>query len=284
MKKKASKFITIFLILALLAGLSLLLYPSVSDYWNSLHQSRAIASYVMEVAEIDDSTYEQLWVSAQAYNQTLVGKTSRYQITEEERLEYQKMLDVTGNGIIGYIEIPAIECVLPIYHGTNEAVLQIALGHIEGTSLPVGGESTHCAISGHRGLPSAKLFSDLDKLVIGDNFIISVLDETLTYEVDQIRIVLPNELDGLKIEEEKDYFTLITCTPYGINTHRILVRGHRVENQAEEKIVRVMADAIQIEPLLVAPVIAIPMLLILLILLLLPKRPQKNGGNFDEIV
>ncbi|NLD88291.1 MAG: class C sortase [Clostridiales bacterium] len=282
MKKKASNFITIFLFVALFAGLSLLLYPSVSDYWNSFRQSRAVASYAETVAEIDDDTYEQLWADAQAYNQTLSGKIGRYYLSDEEREEYQSLLNVSGSGIIGYIEIPAIQCSMPIYHGTDEAVLQVAIGHIDWTSLPVGGEGTHCAISGHRGLPSAKLFSDLDKMVVGDDFIIRVLDEILTYEVDQIRIVLPNETDDLMIEEGKDYFTLVTCTPYGINTHRLLVRGHRVENQAEAQTVRVTADAIQIEPLIVAPVLAAPMLLILLIILLLPKRSKKHGGDSDE--
>lgn len=282
MKKKASKWITLFLFLLLLAGLSLLLYPTVSDYWNSLHQSRAIASYAEKVAEIDDDRYEQFWADAQAYNKTLLGKTGRYHLTDEERMEYEKLLNVSGNGIIGYIEIPDIECSLPIYQGIDESILQIAVGHIEWTSLPVGGENTHCVISGHRGLPSAKLFSDLDKMVIGDSFVIRVLDEVLTYEVDQIRIVLPSQLDELKIEKGKDYFTLLTCTPYGINTHRLLVRGHRIENELEAQQVRVTADAIQIEPLLVAPVVAIPMLLILLIILLLPKQPRKRGGDTDE--
>lgn len=283
MKKKANKFINMTLVLILLAGLSLLLYPTVSDYWNSFHQSRAIASYAEQVAEIDMADYERLWAEAQEYNQTLVGKSGRYQMTDEERETYESLLDVSGTGIIGYIEIPAINCSLPIYHGTDEGVLQIAIGHIEGTSLPVGGESTHCVISGHRGLPRAKLFSDLDKLVVGDDFMLCVLDETLTYEVDQIRIVLPDELNDLEIVEGKDYCTLVTCTPYGINSHRLLVRGHRVENRANAGSVRVTADAMQIEPLLVAPVVAIPMLLLLLILLLLPRRRKKDkGGDTNE--
>ena len=275
MKKKTSNLITIFLFLVLFAGLSLLLYPTVSDYWNSFHQSRAIASYAEQVAEMDNDTYEQLWAEAQAYNTSLLEKPSRYQMTDEEREEYESLLNVSGNGIIGYIEIPAINCALPIYHGTDDAVLQIAVGHIEGTSLPVGGESTHCVLSGHRGLPSAKLFSDLDKLAEGDIFLIRILGETLTYEVDQTRIVLPHEIQDLEIEEGKDYCTLVTCTPYGINSHRLLVRGHRIENQEEAQSVRVTADAMQIEPLLVAPAVAIPILLFLLIILLLPKRQKK---------
>ena len=266
---------TILLILMFFIGLSLLLYPTVSDYWNSLHQSRAIASYAEAVADLDDNTYEQLWADAKRYNKTLVDKSDRYRMTEEEREEYESLLNVSGNGIIGYVEIPSIGCSLPIYHGTEESVLQIAVGHIEGTSLPVGGKSTHCAISGHRGLPSAKLFTDLDKLVEGDTFLLRVLDETLTYEVDRILIVEPNQLGALNIEKGEDYCTLITCTPYGINTHRLLVRGHRVENQDEANAIRVTADAMQIEPIIVAPLVAAPMLLILLIVLLVRTR-KKN--------
>ena len=274
MKKR--DFSTVILILVFLVGLSLLLYPSVSDYWNSFHQSRAIATYAEQVANIDNDIYAQLWEDARAYNQTLVGKQNRFQISEEERETYESLLNVGGNGIIGYIEIAKIGCSLPIYHGTDEAVLQIAIGHIEGTSLPTGGESTHCVVSGHRGLPSARLFTDLDKLIPGDTFVLRVLDETLTYEVDQILIVEPQELDALAIEEGKDYCTLVTCTPYGINTHRLLVRGHRVANAEEAVQIRVTADAIQIEPVLVAPLVAAPMLLILLVGLLLSTRKKRR--------
>ena len=274
MKKR--DFSTVILILVFLVGLSLLLYPSVSDYWNSFHQSRAIASYAEQVANIDNDIYAQLWEDARAYNQTLVGKENRFQITDEERETYESLLNVGGNGIIGYIEIAKIGCSLPIYHGTDEGVLQIAVGHIEGTSLPTGGESTHCVVSGHRGLPSAKLFTDLDKLIPGDTFVLRVLDETLTYEVDQILIVEPQELAALEIEEGRDYCTLVTCTPYGINTHRLLVRGHRVANAEEAVQIRVTADAIQIEPVLVAPLVAVPMLLILLAALLVSTRKKRR--------
>ena len=274
MKKR--DFSTVILILVFLVGLSLLLYPSVSDYWNSFHQSRAIATYAEQVANIDNDRYAQLWEDARAYNQTLIGKENRFQISEVERETYESLLNVGGNGIIGYIEIAKIGCSLPIYHGTDEGVLQIAVGHIEGTSLPTGGESTHCVVSGHRGLPSARLFTDLDKLIPGDNFIMRVLDETLTYEVDQILIVEPQELDALAIEEGKDYCTLVTCTPYGINTHRLLVRGHRVANAEEAVQIRVTADAIQIEPVLVAPLVAVPMLLILLVGLLVSTRKKRR--------
>lgn len=274
MKKGA--FSTIILILVFLAGLSLLLYPTVSDYWNSLHQSRAITQYAEQVAELDNDVYEQLWADAHSYNQTLLDKADRYEMTDEERAEYEGLLNVSGNGIIGYIEIPQISCSLPIYHGTEESVLQIAVGHIEGTSLPVGGAGTHAVLSGHRGLPSAKLFTDLDKLVTGDTFVLRILDETLTYEVDQILIVEPYEMNALEIEEGKDYCTLVTCTPYGINTHRLLVRGHRVDNVEEAKTIRVTADAMQIEPVIVAPLVAVPMLLLLLIGLLVSTRKKKR--------
>lgn len=275
--KKKSSFVTAILIAALLAGALLLLYPTVSDYWNSFHQSRAIASYAEQVADLDDTTYDQIWADARAYNETLDNSTSRFVMTEEQKKIYEALLNIADNGVMGYIEIPKIKCNLPIYHGTDEAVLQIAIGHVQGSSLPAGGESTHCVLSGHRGLPSAKLFSDLDQLTEGDVFLLRVLDETLTYEVDQIRTVLPDELDDLAIEEGKEYCTLVTCTLYGINSHRLLVRGHRVENQASASTIRVTADAMQIEPLLIAPLVAVPMLLVLLVMVLIPHRTKKKG-------
>ena len=275
--KKKSSFVTAILIAALLAGALLLLYPTVSDYWNSFHQSRAIASYAEQVADLDDNTYDQIWADARAYNETLDNSTSRFVMTEEQKKIYEALLNIADNGVMGYIEIPKIKCNLPIYHGTDEAVLQIAIGHVQGSSLPAGGESTHCVLSGHRGLPSAKLFSDLDQLTEGDVFLLRVLDETLTYEVDQIRTVLPDELDDLAIEEGKEYCALVTCTPYGINSHRLLVRGHRVENQASASTIRVTADAMQIEPLLIAPLVAVPMLLVLLVMVLIPHRTKKKG-------
>ena len=283
MKKKGNHLITILLVLIFLLGLSLLLYPAVSDYWNSKHQTRAIAVYSEEVSGLDEDQYQALWEAAAAYNASLLERDNAYLLTEEQKAAYEQLLNVSGLGIMGYIEIPSIDCSLPIYHGTEESVLQIAIGHLEWTSLPVGGESTHCVLSGHRGLPSAKLFTNLDKLQEGDVFLLRVLDEVLTYEVDQILIVEPQETGALRIVEGEDYCTLVTCTPYGINTHRLLVRGHRIENAPEARLVRVTADAVQIEPLLVAPIVALPMLLLLLILLLLPKRPKNdNGGYADE--
>lgn len=273
---KKGRFSTLVLILVFLTGLSLLLYPTVSDWWNSYHQSKTIAQYAEAVSNLDSGTYEKLWSDADSYNKSLLHKASRYEMTAQERAEYESLLNVSGNGIIGYIEIPIINCSLPIYHGTDEAVLQVAVGHIEGTSLPVGGVGTHCVLSGHRGLPSAKLFTNLDKLASGDEFMLQILDETLTYEVDQILIVEPHEMDSLVIEQDKDYCTLVTCTPYGINTHRLLVRGHRVENSDEAHAVRVTADALQIEPIIVAPFVAVPMLLILMIALIVGTRRKKR--------
>lgn len=258
---------TIILILVFLTGLSLLLYPTVSNWWNSLHQSRAISDYARDVKTLDNEAYEGLLSDARAYNKRLAARNDRFTLSEEDVEEYNSLLDISGTGIMGYIEIPEIKVSLPIYHGTSDAVLSIAIGHIEGSSLPVGGEGSHCVLSGHRGLPSAKLFSNLNKLSEGDTFLLCTLDETLTYEVDQIRIVEPQEVTGLAIEEGKDYCTLVTCTPYGINTHRLLVRGHRIENTPEAQAVRVTSDALQIDPMLVAPVVGLPIILLLLLLI-----------------
>lgn len=282
MKKKANIWINGMLVLVLLAGLSLLLYPSLSEYWNSFHQTQAIADYNDQVSALDEADYTALWQAAQAYNQALAGQGNQHTLTDAQKQEYESLLNVAGTGMMGYIEIPSIDCSLPIYHGTDEAVLQVAAGHLDWSSLPVGGESTHCVLSGHRGLPSARLFTDLDKLQEGDVFLLRILNEVLTYQVDQIRIVEPQQTEDLQIVEGQDYCTLVTCTPYGINSHRLLVRGHRVENAAEAKNVQVTADAVQIEPLIVAPIVAIPFLLVLLILLLLPKQPHnQHGGDTD---
>ena len=215
----------------------------------------------------------------------MAERRNTYTLSDEQMREYESLLDLSGLGIMGYIEIPEIDCSLPVYHGTEESVLQIAVGHIEWTSLPVGGEGTHCVLSGHRGLPSAKLFTNLDKLEPGDVFLLRILDEVLTYEVDQILIVEPQDTSALQIVKGKDYCTLMTCTPYGVNTHRLLVRGHRIDNIEQAHSVRVTADAVQIEPTLVAPIVAIPILLLLLIALLLPKRQKhKYRGDADEDV
>ena len=282
MKRKANHITTIVLVLILLVGLSLLLYPSVSDYWNSFHSSRAISAYAEDVANLDEAQYEEKWSAARAYNRALAERSTNFALSDAQKEEYEKLLDISGVGIMGYLEIPELNMSLPIYHGTEESVLQIAAGHLEWSSLPVGGESSHCVISGHRGLPSAKLFTDLDKLQEGDVFVLRVLDEVLTYEVDQIRVVEPSQVSDLEIVEGSDLCTLVTCTPYGINTHRLLVRGHRIENIQESQTIRVTSDAMQIEPLIVAPIVATPVLLLLLVLLLLPKRKDPSRGGKEN--
>ncbi len=274
-RKKSGVVSTVLLIIILLVSLSLLLYPTVSNWWNSFHQSQGIASYNEATDELDEAARQEMWDAAAAYNEKLAQSGVNWFMSEEEEEEYQELLDVTGTGIMSYIEIPVIDVMLPIYHGTDDSVLQIAAGHLSGSSLPVGGESTHCIISGHRGLPSAILFSDLDELVEGDIFILHTLGETLTYEVDQIRIVEPDELDELEIIEGEDLCTLVTCTPYGVNSHRLLVRGHRVENRTENL---VSMDATQIKTIYVAGVIAAILLFLLLILLLITTR-RKRGGR-----
>ena len=275
--KKKGNFLNILLVLVFLVGLSLLLYPSVSDYWNSFHQTRAIATYSEEVANLENEQYDEIWEAAQQYNRSLTERGNAYVLSEEQKEAYEELLDVSGLGVMGYIEIPEIDVSLPVYHGTEESVLQIAVGHLEWSSLPVGGESTHCVLSGHRGLPSAKLFTNLDRLTEGDIFLLRVLDEVLTYEVDQTLIVEPQDTASLQIEEGKDYCTLVTCTPYSVNTHRLLVRGHRIENQANATSIRVTADAMQIEPVIVAPIVAAPLLLCLMLWVLLrdPKKKKR---------
>ena len=270
---------TIILLVVLLVGLSLLLYPTFSDWWNSMHQSRAVTTYVEQVANIDKDEYDHLWNEAWEYNASLTERMNSFILSEEQKAQYNEILNIGNTGIMGYVEIPIIGVTLPIYHGTDEAVLQVAVGHLEWTSLPVGGESSHCVVSGHRGLPSAKLFTNLDKLTVGDTFMFRVLDEVLTYEVDQILIVEPDDTAALMVEQGKDLCTLVTCTPYGVNSHRLLVRGHRVETQEEAAVVRVTADAVQIEPIIVAPIVALPMLLVLLIILMIPKSDKRR---YDE--
>lgn len=268
----------ILLCLILGVGISLLLYPTFSDYWNARHQSKAVDGYVEAVKKLDKKSYKKTWKRAREYNKRLfeAGRTTEglSTLSDAQRKEYESQLNVSGTGVMAYVEIPTINCRLPVYHGTEDEVLQTSVGHIEGSSLPVGGKNTHCVLSGHRGLPSARLFTDLDKLTVGDRFMIHTLNKTLTYEVDQILIVLPEETDALRIQEGKDLCTLITCTPYGINTHRLLVRGHRVPNSSSAQ---VTADAVQIEPITIAPIFAVPLLLVLLIgMLVRTKRNKKH--------
>lgn len=240
MKKKHIS--TIIIALIFLAGLGFLLYPTVSNLWNRAHQSRAIATYTKQVEKLDGSQNKEMLKAARKYNKSLLKKSDHWKLSKKDKKKYESLLDVSGTGIMGYIEVPKIDCSLPIYHGTDEGALQIAIGHLEGSSLPVGGKSTHCVLSGHRGLPSARLFTDLDQMEEGDVFVLNVLGRKLAYEVDQIKVVLPDEMSDLEIVQGKDLCTLVTCTPYGINTHRLLVRGHRTK-YIEETVVRVQKEA-----------------------------------------
>lgn len=271
---------TIALVIAFVAGLCLAAYPEVSDWWNSFNQSHAIAGYESASASMDEEDVSEMLEGARRYNADLLGFANRYFPTEHEHERYLDALNVTEDGIMCYVEIPSIRVSLPVYHGVDASVLQVAIGHIEGTSLPVGGPSTHCVISGHRGLPSAELFSDIDQLREGDTFMLQTLGETLTYEVDQIRIVEPDELDDIDIEEGQDLCTLVTCTPYGVNTHRLLVRGHRVANDPDAP--RVMADARQIDPAYVAPFVAVP-IIVGLIVAMVVRRRRKDAASGSAV-
>lgn len=275
-KKSSGKFSSAALMLIFVVGFSLILYPTVSDYWNSLHQSKAIATYSESVSKLDENEYKEILQQARWFNEYVKNNCVGGSLNEEQLKIYNEILDVSGTGVMGYIDIPSIDVSLPIYHTVDEDVLQIAVGHIEWSSLPIGGEGTHCVLSGHRGLPSAKLFTNLDKLDEGDTFMLHVLNETLTYEVDQILIVEPKDVKSLGIYDDEDFCTLVTCTPYGVNSHRMLVRGHRVENTKETPTVNIVSEAAQIEPLLVAPVIAIPILLGLLIFVMIKYRKKRK--------
>jgi len=262
--------------------MGILLYPSVSDWWNSMHATQAIAGYSEAVEQLSGQEKEAILNEARAYNESLANGVN-FNLTDDQFEEYTRILDITGTGIMGYLQIPVIGVNLPTYHTVDEAVLQIAMGHVPGSSLPVGGERTHCVMSGHRGLPSAKLLSDLDKVCEGDIFTFTVLDQTVTYMVDQIRIVLPEETDDLAIVDGEDYFTLVTCTPYGINTHRILVRGRRIENIAGEIVA--VAEAVRIPTYIVIPAIGVPLLFISLALMLLYykiRKPKKSTAEMLE--
>lgn len=265
--------VTIILVGLMFIGVGLIIYPSVSDYWNSFTQSRVIMSYADSISEMDSDEYERIMSSARQYNEELKAKESRWNMTEEEWSRYMSELNVDGAGSMGYITIPKIDIMLPINHSTEEKVLQSAIGHIEGTSLPVGGEGTHCVLSGHRGLPTARLFTDLDKLKEGDTFTLTIMNEMLTYQIDQIRIVEPTDYSLLQFEEGADYCTLLTCTPYGINTQRLLVRGKRIANPNGEA--KVVADAIQVEATYVAPFIAVPIIFVLLLWMVIAARARR---------
>ena len=283
-KGKGSSVSTIILLVILLVGVGILLYPSVSDWWNSMHATQAIAGYVTAVEDLSAQEREDAIKAAQAYNTKLLNGVD-FDLTEEEYAEYEALLDIGGTGIMGYVQISAIGVNLPIYHSVDESVLQIAVGHIPGSSLPVGGERTHSVLSGHRGLPSAKLFSDLDRMVEGDTFTLNVMGQTTTYMVDQIRIVLPEEVDELAIKPGRDYCTLVTCTPYGVNSHRMLVRGKRIENIAGEVVV--VAEAVRIPNYVVIPAVGIPLLFLTLTIMLIVSgftgRKKTKKEILDEL-
>ena len=279
MKKRKPDFSNLILVLIFLIGLSVLLYPTVSDWWNSRVQSRAIVDYEAMLKDLAPEDYTQVFADADDYNHRL--RQIAFPLMYYDQVTgYEETLNVTGNGIMGYITIDKIKVELPIYHGTSESVLNIACGHVEGTSLPVGGPSTHAVLSAHRGLPSAKLFTDLDKMEVGDVFTVTVLDRVLTYQIDQILIVKPHEVDALYVTEGEDFCTLITCTPYGINSHRMLVRGCRVETP-EVKNIYIATEAYRIDSLVLTPIVAAPMLLILLMILLF-RRPKKKSNDWKE--
>ena len=281
--KKQDRLITGFLILLIVLGLGIMLYPKVSDYWNTMVQMRAIKTYQEKVATLDDNEIESLLFQARDYNKKLYGLENPLKNYEKIR-NYYEILDITGTGIMGYVNIPAIGVELPVYHGTNSEVLNVAIGHLQGSSLPVGGENTHTVLSAHRGLPSAKLFSDLDELREGDTFTITILNYTVTYEVDQISIVLPSDVKKLQIMKDGDYATLLTCTPYGINTHRLLVRGHRIENAKGEKDVKITADAVLIDKNSVIPFIALPLFILLILYWIWESKREKERKRRRRMV
>ena len=283
-KKKNGSLSTIILVAIFFVGLSVLLYPTISDFWNEKRQSQAITTYDDIIAELKPEDFSAHFAKADEYNEKLRSVLSPFLSYKNLDDMYYSTLDINGNGMMGYITIEKIKVQLPIYHGTSDQVLNNAVGHVEGSSLPVGGVSTHAVLSAHRGLPSAKLFTNLDKLEIGDTFVVKILDRTITYKIDQILIVVPQKIDDLYVEKGKDMCTLVTCTPYGINTHRLLVRGVRTENAEEDKIINVTTEAFQIDPLIVTPAVAAPMLGMLLIFLIVRNRKSngKAGKNKKE--
>ena len=282
-KRRGPSLSTIILVTILLAGLGIMLYPSVSDWWNSMHATQAIAGYVTAVEDLSSQEREDMLEAARAYNARLENGVD-YMLTEEELEEYEKLLNIAGTGIMGYVQIPSIHVNLPVYHGTDEAVLQIAAGHIAGSSLPTGGAGTHAVISGHRGLPSARLFTDLDRLVEGDIFMVTVLDRVCTYQIDQIHIVFPEEIADLAIEEGKDYMTLVTCTPYGINTHRMLIRGHRIGTPESGGSVIVTAEAVRVAPVIVFFGIAVPLLFVTAAVSLAVSNARGRKKSHEQIL
>lgn len=257
--------------LLLLVGVGVMSYPTLSDRWNSYHQTRAVAHYVDIIEQADQQSIDEQLTQAHAHNEQLPNDPNRFALTTEERTTYESLLNLTGDGLMGYLQIPCIGIELPIYHGTSEQVLQKAVGHLEGTSLPVGGEGTHAVLSGHCGLPTAKLFTDLNQLALGDRFTVTVLNQRLSYEVDQIRIVEPDNLEELQLIPGEDLMTLVTCTPYAVNSHRLLVRGRRVAEEANARRTRLKAAQTRLS-LSVLDVVAALLLAVLALLLLWLRR------------
>ena len=287
MKKKKNNSTTGLLVLVFLAGLSLMLYPAVSNFVNSHSQARVIATYREELDTLDAESHARMISQANTYNKALIERENEFSLTPELQQQYEALLDVSGSGVMGYVDIPCIDCTLPVYHGTKEDVLQQAAGHVEWSSLPVGGESTHCVISGHRGLPTAELMTHIDRLRLGDRFYLHVLDQTLEYQVDQIKVVLPEDASYLTIEEGKDLVTLVTCTPYGINSHRLLVRGTRVLNGKVSGGALILNNEVEA----VSLVYILPVALLLLVFVtfcalglgrLLGKKRKKEGSVHEE--
>lgn len=277
------KFINILLVIIFFAGLGIVLYPTISNYVNSKTQSRAVAGYSESLTQFTKEDFSSLWEAAEEYNRSIAAHRSFAPLTAAEKEQYYEMLRVPNTDVMGYIDIPKLNVHLPIYHGTSEGVLQVGVGHLEETSLPTGGNGTHPVFSGHRGLPSSMLFTDLDRMEEGDEFYISVLDREMRYEVDQIVIVLPGDTRELAVDPEKDYCTLFTCTPYGVNSHRLLVRGVRSETGTETEHV-ISADALTIDPLTVAPLIAVPIIIILLIALFVTPGRRRKTRDAENII
>ena len=283
-KKKQGLTSTILLVAIFFVGLSVLLYPTLSDFWNEKRQSQAIMNYDKLIEDLAPEDFSDHFKKAEEYNKKLSRMDFPFLGYKELDSLYKSTLDINGNGMMGYITIEKIKVQLPIYHGTSDEVLNTAVGHLEGSSIPIGGEGRHSVLSAHRGLPSAKLFTNLDELTKGDIFTIKILDRTITYQVDQVLIVLPDEVNNLYAEKGEDYCTLVTCTPYGINTHRMLVRGTRIENIEEEKKVNLITEAYLVDPLIVTPAVAAPILGALLIFLMIKssKEKKKNKNKAQE--
>ena len=292
------KILNVVFVLMFLAGFLLLAYPTISDQWNTYRQSRLISSYEEKVSTMKEEDFSDEWAKAQAFNDTLTenniyGDVFAGDEEDLEDTEYWSVLNVAGDGVMGYLSIPKINIRLSIYHGASDDVLQTGVGHLDGTKLPIGGESTHCVLAAHRGLPSARLFTDIDQLEKGDRFYIHVLDEVLAYEVDQIYDMVDKDdmetlESALSIVDGEDHVTLFTCTPYGVNTHRLLVRGVRVPYEGEEDVASTPAEsmvrAVQDYYMLYLVLGLSVTLLVILILrcLIRPKRRRRGGGQADS--